>query len=221
MPFLEFDVNKTNVTPATQFLPDGFKPTTVGDNGWLNWILNLMTYHVQLPTGSAVFFLSETLDTQYKGYVKAGGETIGNTGSGAQEAGPDYENLFKMLWENDVDNHLTVSPSKGASADADWTALKSITVPDLKGHILVGQSTSSTNFNQLFKKSGAETHALTIDETPEHSHTYEKAINSVNAATHDESVYSLNVSDNTEKAGSGTPHNNIQPSLVGQYWIKL
>ena len=71
------------------------------------------------------------------GYVRANGRTIGSATSGASErANADCQALFEYLWGADA--NLTVSGGRGASANADWVANKTITLPDWSGRALAG-----------------------------------------------------------------------------------
>lgn len=71
------------------------------------------------------------------GWVRANGRTIGSATSGASErANADVQALFVYLWGADV--NLAVSGGRGASAAADWSANKTITLPDLRGRVLAG-----------------------------------------------------------------------------------
>jgi hypothetical protein len=66
------------------------------------------------------------------GFVRANGKTIGSALSGATElADATAQALFQFLWQ--VDSNLVVTPSRGATAAADWTAAKQIALPDWRG----------------------------------------------------------------------------------------
>lgn len=83
------------------------------------------------------------------GFVRLNGRTIGSATSGATErANADTEALFSLLWTNDAS--LTVSGGRGASANADWLANKTITLPDLRGRVIAGlDDMGSTNAARL------------------------------------------------------------------------
>lgn len=71
------------------------------------------------------------------GFVRANGKTIGSATSGATErANADAEALFEYLWGADA--NLTVSGGRGASANADWVANKTLTLPDWRGRLIAG-----------------------------------------------------------------------------------
>lgn len=70
------------------------------------------------------------------GFVRINGRTIGNASSGASErANADCQALFEYLWNND--SNLPVSFGRGATANADWVANKTITLPDARGRAIV------------------------------------------------------------------------------------
>jgi hypothetical protein len=69
------------------------------------------------------------------GFVRLNGKTIGAASSGATElADPTAQALFNYLWNKDAS--LIVTPSRGASSAADWTANKQIALPDWRGYAL-------------------------------------------------------------------------------------
>jgi len=73
------------------------------------------------------------------GFVRMNGRTIGSTSSGATEyAGDTAKDLFGILWGRISDTYAPVSSGRGASADADWSANKTIVVPSMQGRVAVG-----------------------------------------------------------------------------------
>lgn len=69
------------------------------------------------------------------GWVRANAGTIGNTGSGATRANSDTQALFTLWWTDFTDAQVPIQTSsgaastRGASASADFTANKRMTVP--------------------------------------------------------------------------------------------
>lgn len=117
------------------------------------------------------------------GWVRANARTIGSAASGATElADATAEDLFVALWANTL---FTVSGGRGASAAADWSANKTITLPDGKLCALVGSDSMGGSATNLFSaltplsgnastvgsRFGSATHALTSDQNGSHSHT--------------------------------------------------
>lgn len=88
------------------------------------------------------------------GWVRANGRTIGSATSGATErSNSDAQALFEYLWGADAS--LAVSGGRGASASADWSANKALTLPDLRGRVLaslddMGNSPASRLTNSFF-----------------------------------------------------------------------
>jgi hypothetical protein len=71
------------------------------------------------------------------GFVRLNGRTIGSASSGATErANADAQVLFEYFWN--ADSTLVVSTGRGASSLADWTANKTIAVPDMRGKVMAG-----------------------------------------------------------------------------------
>jgi hypothetical protein len=69
------------------------------------------------------------------GWVRMNGRTVGSATSGATErANADAQALFEYLWG--ADGNLVVSTGRGASANADWVANKTIALPDARGRVL-------------------------------------------------------------------------------------
>jgi hypothetical protein len=95
------------------------------------------------------------------GFVRCNGRTIGNAVSGATElADPSAQALFNFLWITDPT--LTITPSRGASAAADWGAGKQLTLPDGRNRLLMaladmGNAASTLLSGVAFTKGNATT----------------------------------------------------------------
>lgn len=73
------------------------------------------------------------------GWVKVNSQTIGSAGSGATgRANSDTQNLFVYLWTNCTNAHCPVLGGRGATALADFTANKQLTLPDFRGRAPAG-----------------------------------------------------------------------------------
>lgn len=113
------------------------------------------------------------------GFVRANGRTIGSATSGASErANSDCQALFEYLWQTDA--NLAVSTGRGASANADWVANKTIILPDFRGRVVAGMddmgNTSAARLDTLSSTTlggagGEKSHALTAAELAPHTHS--------------------------------------------------
>jgi microcystin-dependent protein len=141
------------------------------------------------------------------GFVRANGRTIGSATSGASErANADCQSLFEYLWTADA--NLTVSTGRGASANADWVANKTITLPDWRGRALAGLDDmgnsaagrlTATYFGTaatvLGAAGGAESHTLTTPEIASHTH--------VNSLTDPGHTHDVHISSTASTGGGG------------------
>jgi microcystin-dependent protein len=142
--------------------------------------------------------IASTGDIKYRitgevltGWVKVNGRTIGSATSGATErANADTQNLFTYLWANCIIAHCPMgdSMSRSATALADFMANRTITLPDLRGRMLVGlddmgamaagriaNSNITSGGGDLpitpAATGGEANHALTVAELAAHNHT--------------------------------------------------
>jgi microcystin-dependent protein len=116
------------------------------------------------------------------GFVRLNARTIGSaTSGGTERANADCQALFEYLWTADA--NLAVSGGRGGSANADWTANKTITLPDFRGRALAflddmgnsaaGRLTSSffgTSAIVLGAVGGLESNTLDTAKIPSHTH---------------------------------------------------
>jgi hypothetical protein len=92
-----------------------------------------------VPTGAFMQFMLTSAPT---GWVAGDGSTIGNVGSGATLASTSALALFTAWWTAYTNTQLPILTSaggastRGASAAADWAALKRLTVFDVTGRFI-------------------------------------------------------------------------------------
>lgn len=107
------------------------------------------------------------------------GSTIGSAASAASLSSNSYQTLFEFLWNNCPDAACPVSGGRGGSANADWTANKTLGLPDLRGKSILGGNNASLpngvdgglTTRAVGDNGGSETHTLTEGELPAHTHS--------------------------------------------------
>lgn len=82
---------------------------------------------------------AELVNGTKAGYVRLNGRTIGNGSStGTERQNDDTEDLFIYLWNALTDAIAPVSSGRGGSAQSDFDANKTITLPNFQGAIPIG-----------------------------------------------------------------------------------
>lgn len=160
------------------------------------------------------------------------GRTIGSASSGGTaRANADMETLFTHLWNNSSNTYLVIQTSaganttRGASAAADFAANKRMPLPDARGRTLTSLDGSAGVIadawaDNLGGTGGDDTHTLTEAELAVHDHggsgtaLYYMSSASPTINLQAGSGWNAAGAVNTANAGSGTAHNNMQPSLA-------
>lgn len=160
---------------------DWIAGNNVGDNAGQKWtFLNLLRYirNAIQPAGTLWIGLRSAIPA---GYVASGG-TIGNAGSGATtRANADCVDLFEVMWNLDIlDTPIFTSagaPSvRGASAAADFAALKRIQTPEIRAESLRfwdngrGVDAARRLGSAQAEMIGPHGHPLAMNAMPDHSH---------------------------------------------------
>lgn len=177
------------------------------------------------------------------GCLWADGKTIGNASSGAtSRAHADTKALFVKLWNSMANAQAPVSGGRGASADADFDAGKTIALPDLRGRVLAGKDdmggTAASRVTlagagiagtTLGAAGGAETHLLTAAQSglPSHAHTVGTTSSYSNGnapGTYLAGGSSITpgpnnpmtgaIANNNSAANASQAHNNTQPTYI-------
>jgi microcystin-dependent protein len=112
-------------------------------------------------------------------------------------------------------------------------------VPDLRGRVIAGQDDmGGTSANRLTNQSGgldgdvlgatggAETHQIVTSEMPSHSHNFTYNQNDVDSSggakrAQNISTSGNNISVTTTSVGGDSAHNNVQPTIILNYIIKV
>lgn len=152
------------------------------DNYVLTMLGGVPTWGSQLlPTGIMTDYYGNGAPT---GWVNCNGTTIGDPTSEATGlADTVAKNLFLHLWNSFSNTIAPVSGGRGASADADWAAHKTIQLPDLRARTTFGYesiplevsgritSLSVTgDLSTVGLTGGSEKHVLTTAQMPPHRH---------------------------------------------------
>jgi len=163
--------------------------------------------------------------TAPSGWLLCYGQTIGNTGSGADLEDAGYETLFDI-----------VKSAYGNSGSEIFANGDIVNLPDLRGRVIAGQDgmggfsanrltnqSGGLNGDTLGATGGSETHALTVSEMPAHSHNVFAYHDTTNGGSNIRNTASTQsqISESTSVAGGNTPHNNIQPTIILNYIIKI
>jgi len=106
--------------------------------------------------------------TAKSGWVMFDDKSIGSLSSGATgRANDDTEALFLLLWSALANAQAPVSGGRGVSAEADWAADKTLTLPRGLGRaIALAGSGSGLTSRTLGEWLGTETHTLTEAQLP-------------------------------------------------------
>lgn len=168
------------------------------------------------------------------GYLLMDDGTIGSAASGATSnsglgASINTFPLYNWLWTN-VSNPSSnawcpVTGGLGASAIADFTANKPMALQKALGRALASAGAGSgLTARTLGQYLGEEAHALTVPELASHTHDIDLYSGGTPGGNNKASAYNDNAqvgTDTTKSTGSGTPHNNMQPTSFVNYYIKL
>lgn len=172
------------------------------------------------------------------GYLRLDDNTIGNPTSGANSNGGLGANinvfgLYNLLWNNvstpSANTLCPVSGGLGASAVADFTAGKRLTLASSLGRALGASGAGSgLTSRALGSFVGEETHVLTIPEMPSHDHQPQNLTSFVTNVNGTPGVNSGSITSPlnqtvalTSSTGGGLAHNNMQPSAFMNFFIKL
>ncbi len=179
------------------------------------------------------------------GFVRGNGRTIGSATSGATErANADTQSLFEYLWTADA--NLSVSTGRGATANADWLANKTMTLPDFRGRVLAAMDDmgntaasrlttagSGIDGTTLGAAGGAETVTIAKVNLPSYNLDLTGAFllgtNSSNGGSTASFINSASdvgqvahaIGGTIPLGGSGTALNKTQPSIAITVYMKL
>ncbi len=95
-------------------------------------------------------------------------------------------------------------------------------LPDLRGRVIVGvgEGTGLTNRN-IGSTGGAETHQLTVNQLPSHSHGISVSASDSGSTTTVDGASGTDATIQTANEGGNEAHNNMQPYQALNYIIKI
>ena len=190
-------------------------------------------------TGQIADYIGSTAPT---GYVLASGRTIGSAASsGTERANDDCYALFVLLWNSMANSEAAVSGGRGANADSDWSANKTIALPDLRGRVTAGKDNmggttasrltsagSGITGTTLGTVGGTETHTLTAGQSGLPSHSHPLTATYISGAVPDRSSaggtdvsYAAGTSASAGPTSASSAHQNTQPTYIVNKIIKL
>lgn len=194
---------------------------------------------LETMTGTVIATIRTAAPT---GWLLFNGDTMGSSASGATRASDDHRDLFVLLWDSFTNTDAPVSGGRGANAAADWTANKTITLPDMRGRSVIGTGTGSGLSSRTHgAKVGAETHTLGESEMPAHGHQVYAGTGATSANAVDGGAataqgmggstsstglgsitnFTASAQQIVRNTGGGAAHNNVQPSMALNWIVKI
>jgi len=187
-------------------------PTQDGDGISRGYLLTVLAAIAVTPSGSVAAFAGDEISLP-AGWLLCNGQAVSRT---------TFSALFAAIG-------TTYGVGNGTTT---------FNVPDLRGRAIVGKDNmGGTSANRLTDPLadtlggayGAETHLLTVTELPAHTHTFnDKYVQNGTggadlgpANTNNTSQFTNEAGRTTGSAGSGLPHNNVQPSMTFNMMIKI
>lgn len=173
-----------------------------------------------VPAGTVQAYIGTTAPS---GWLFLNGDTLGSAGSTATQSSDDYQTLYELLWNSFAQTEAEVlDGGRGASANADWTANKRITLPDATGRAIFGKEASATRLTSAVSLDGGVLGKAGGDQNMP-SHTHPLPGNTGRALPSGGSDTSVEIGGgvvgNTNSAGTGTA-GNVPPAIILNWIIK-
>ncbi len=240
-----FKANFDNAGPATlnvdgigaaDILRNDGLPITIGDivtgqrvqvaydgSDWI--MMSAAASANQIPTGTPLPYFGATAPA---GYVLGESGTIGSGASGGTaRANEDTRRLYYLFWNDWADTEAPVTGGRGASAQADFDADKTLTLPDLRGRMFINIGIGPENIEGgnpgteriIGTYGGTEEHVQLEAELAAHSHGMDR--DNAFGGGFAGAVTEGGNDRQTSTVGSSTAMDWMPPWLAGNYIIKL
>ena len=174
--------------------------------------------------------------------------SFGRLGSATTHPRDDCRNLYNLIWTYGDTSpfKMTDANPRGLSTNVDWTAGRGITFPDWRGHtfalnermmglaatgkITGGAAGGFAEESILWDTAGNKIHTLIDSELPKHTHplpdplkfAIRQNIGGTGGGTAMWYDPTLNpVLEAAEAAAGDAPHNNVQPTVLLNCFVKL
>lgn len=196
-----------------------------------------------VPVGASLPF-DLSVDYLPDNYLFLNGQTIGNGASaGTARANEDVRAYWLALYSSQADAQAPVSGGRGASADIDFDAGKTIALPDKRGRVHAGTNTMGTATANRLTTAGSAVNGdvlgttggvqnVTLDTTmiPAHHHAItwpggakigqQAGLGGVGGGVLlSEKADPTAVTD--DSTGGGAAHVNVQPVYVGNWIVRF
>ena len=201
----------TKTKPSTNVLQTVFKTNDTKLTLLLDTPINLLINKSYYPIG-AIFDWG--LTTPPIGAALLNGQTV------LVADYPDFETKVASDGLIDAYNQSTGKPYKYNNSSN-----TGIILPDLRGRVTIGAGTGAgLTVRTIGESGGYETHTLTVDEMP--SHTHDLKYSTAGSGTggyidSDSATTNFNLTTTTESTGGDQAHNNMQPYFVLNKAIQL
>ncbi|NBQ16886.1 hypothetical protein EBU24_01070 [bacterium] len=228
-----WDVNNTNTAPLSpSLLNDGYAPGAYPASAEFNELWRNISGLVNLINSYFLpgFIMASFIDVAPAGWIELQDGSIGNTGSGATLlADPSAQNLYNALWNSITDTYAPVSSGRGLTADLDFAAGKTLTLPSTNGRIFANFRGAPPIGYQPGETFGENSHTLIPSELPPHFHEAQQLSTTPPPLTPIVQIVPppgdgfplLATGDGSTLGLNGEAHENRQRSVAVYYYIKL
>jgi hypothetical protein len=179
---------------------------------------------INIPDFPTAFVAAAFRSSTPEGWLLLNGQTIGNQFSGASaRASADTEALFLTLWNDTI---ADVVGGRGDSAAADYAANKELVLPNAGGRVLAGSDPAGSILSDatiLGVEKGEQSSHLSMAQVPQHQHNIggTQTFDTNGDGSTVVGVTGTETGTATGELVSAQVHNNVQPTLIVNWMIKL